>query len=65
MTTIPITKTTSPIPITAGITSGRFTIRTAISRITPNASAGSQRCSAEVSDRSLRGVKYGDTSEAT
>ena len=54
VTTIPITKTTSPIPITAGITSGRFRTRTAIRRITPNARAGSQRCSAEVSNSSLK-----------
>ena len=63
--TTPITNTTSPITITAGITSGRLITRTAISRITPNARAGSQRCSAEVSNRSLRGVKNGDTLEAT
>ena len=42
VTTIPITNTTSPIPITAGITRGRLITRTAISRITPNASAGSR-----------------------
>src|SRR5215210_6791654 len=38
--TIPATNTTSPITITAGITSGRFTTRTETSRITPNARAG-------------------------
>ena len=40
--TIPTTNTTSPIAITAGITSGRFTTRTEMSRITPNARAESQ-----------------------
>ena len=65
MATTPIPNTTSPITITAGITSGRLITRTAISRITPNARAGSQRCSAKVSNRSLRGVKSGDTLDAT
>ncbi len=65
MATIPITNTTSPIAITAGITSGRFTTRTETSRIAPNARAGSQRCSADASNRSLRGLKNGDTPEAT
>src|SRR3954470_22720240 len=40
--TIPSTKTTSPMASTVGITSGRFTTRTAISRISPNTNAGVQ-----------------------
>jgi hypothetical protein len=42
VTTAPRTNTISPSAITEGITSGRFTTRTAISRIAPNANAGSQ-----------------------
>ncbi len=65
MATTPIPNATKPITIATGITSGRLITRTAISRITPNARAGSQRCSASLSNRSPSGVKSGDTLDAT
>ena len=65
MTAIPTTNTPSPITITAGVTSGRLITRTEISRITPNARAGSQRCTADTASRSLRGLKNGDSRDAT
>ncbi len=42
---MPIANSTSPIPSTIGITKGLFTRRTARSRITPKASAGTHRLS--------------------
>ena len=63
--TIPTTNATNPIAITAGITSGRLITRTAISRVTPNARAGSQCRSASAVPRSLRGLKNGETFDAT
>ncbi len=45
VTSIPTANPTSPIPSTMGMTSGFFTSRTATYRITPKASAGTQRLS--------------------
>ena len=65
VTSMPITNSTSPIPRTAGITSGRFTSRVVMSRIEPKARAGSQSCSTEESVRSQIGVWDCDSPDAT
>ena len=66
MATIPITNNPSPITITAGITIGRFTTRTADQQDHPEREGREPvlpfGCS---SNRSLRGSKNGDTPEAT
>ena len=53
MTSMPIANTTSPIPSTTGITSGFFTNRTATSKITPKANAGTQRSAHRSASMSL------------
>ena len=62
---MPIANAASPAASTIGMTSGLFTSRTARSRITPNARAGSQCFSASALDQAPIVSRWTSTREAT
>ena len=59
MTSIPIANSASPMPMIAGITSGRFTTRVTMSRTTPKTNAGTHRVSSAWRRRSSSVRRYG------
>ena len=65
VTSMPTTNSTSPMPRTAGITSGRRTTRVATSRTTPKTNAGPQRTSSCSRVRSPIVRRYGTMPEET
>ena len=65
VTSIPTANTTSPIPSTAGITSGRLMTRTAMSISAPKTNAGPHRTSSCSRSRSSNVRRWGSTPEAT